>query len=264
MKIYLRKYKPKTPSLRFKIDIYKMTPLLDKSKLFSIKFKNKSGRSKYGTTILRNRCYNKFNTFIKVNLNREYLNLFAIIVSLNYISKNSCFIGLIKYSNGSMSYIKLVSGLFLGDYTKSIYAVSKVIHNFKSILGSYIVLILAPIHFVFSNIVDANSNISKYVRAAGTFLSISKQMDEYEVFVINLPTGTNKYFSINSRATIGRNSNTLNSYTYIGKAGINRSKGIKPSVRGVAMNPVDHPHGGRTKTNQPEVSPWGWVTKINK
>ena len=50
----------------------------------------------------------------------------------------------------------------------------------------------------------------------------------------------------------------------IGKAGRNRWLGVRPTVRGVAMNPVDHPHGGNTKTNSPEVSPWGWVAKRNK
>ena len=53
-------------------------------------------------------------------------------------------------------------------------------------------------------------------------------------------------------------------FSYFGKAGVNILKGKKPKVRGVARNPVDHPHGGRTKTNQPEVSIWGWIAKRNK
>lgn len=75
------------------------------------------------------------------------------------------------------------------------------------------------------------------------------------MFILNLPTGVKKHFSGNSKAVLGRNSNFLNKFICIGKAGINRNKGYKSSVRGVAMNPVDHPHGGRTKTNQPEMSP---------
>lgn len=63
-----------------------------------------------------------------------------------------------------------------------------------------------------------------------------------------------KYFSLNCFATIGRNANIYKKYNVIGKAGYNRLLGYSSIVRGVAMNPVDHPHGGRTKTNKPEVS----------
>ena len=63
---------------------------------------------------------------------------------------------------------------------------------------------------------------------------------------------------------LGRNSNPDSRFNRIGKAGIMYNIGKKPKVRGVARNPVDHPHGGRTKTNQPEVSVWGWIAKRNK
>ncbi len=63
---------------------------------------------------------------------------------------------------------------------------------------------------------------------------------------------------------LGKNSQPDYIYNRLGKAGINLILGKKPKVRGVARNPVDHPHGGRTKTNQPEVSIWGWVAKRNK
>jgi large subunit ribosomal protein L2 len=62
---------------------------------------------------------------------------------------------------------------------------------------------------------------------------------------------------------LGRNSNYLNKYSVIGSAKWLSFFKKRPTVRGVAKNPVDHPHGGRTKTNNPEVSPWGWVTKYN-
>lgn len=63
--------------------------------------------------------------------------------------------------------------------------------------------------------------------------------------------------------SLGRASNIFYKNQFFSKAGYNRNLGIRPSVRGVAMNPVDHPHGGRTKTNSPEVTPWGKVTKKN-
>ena len=67
----------------------------------------------------------------------------------------------------------------------------------------------------------------------------------------------------NAWACVGEVSNEENWLVNIGKAGRSRWLGIRPTVRGTAMNPVDHPHGGRTKTNKPEVSPWGWVTKYS-
>jgi len=78
-----------------------------------------------------------------------------------------------------------------------------------------------------------------------------------------LPTKKKKHFSGDTFVTLGRNSNIIKYYTVVGKAGKNRLQGIRSHVRGVAMNPVDHPHGGRTKSNSPEVSLWGWVTKKN-
>lgn len=262
--MFLKNYKPITPSLRFKKNIYLMSPFIEKNKIFFLKNKNKAGRSSNGRIILNTRCKNKYNQYFSVNLNRNTLTNLAIITSLNYLNKNSCFIGLIKYSNGSLSYIKLANGLFLGDYTKSIDISLKYSYNFKNILGSFIILNLAPKNCVFSNIISINNNKSCYAKSSGTYLSVYKKIKEYNLYILNLPTGVKKYFSGDSKATVGRNSNFLNKYTCIGKAGININKGFKPKVRGIAMNPVDHPHGGRTKTNQPEMSPWGWVTKLNK
>ncbi len=262
--MFLKNYKPKTPTLRFKKDIFKMSPFIEKNNLFFFKNNNKSGRSNKGNIILRHRGGNIYNKQINTNINRNQINKLGIITTLNYLNKNSCFIGLIKYSNNSLSYIKLSNGLFIGNYTKSLDKPINLSFNFKNILGSFIILNLAPKHSVFSNIISIDKNKSQYAKSAGTYLSIIKKIKELNIFILKLPTGTKKYFSGFSKATVGRNSNFLNKFTVTGKAGINRLKGWKSKVRGVAMNPVDHPHGGRTKTNQPEMSPWGWITKKNK
>lgn len=77
---------------------------------------------------------------------------------------------------------------------------------------------------------------------------------------------SNRYMIVveSSYVMLGRNSNVLPKGIWIGKAGINIKNGFRPTVRGVAKNPVDHPHGGRTKTNSPERTPWGRVAKFNK
>jgi large subunit ribosomal protein L2 len=127
----------------------------------------------------------------------------------------------------------------------------------NSILGCFSKINLLPKYCIFSNIVLTHKKKPIYSTSAGTYLNIFKKLEDTNIYIIKLPTGEHKYISGDSVVLIGRNSNFFNKYTYIGKAGININKGFKPNVRGVAMNPVDHPHGGRTKTNQPEMSPWG-------
>ena len=107
-------------------------------------------------------------------------------------------------------------------------------------------------------------NIKKYATANGTFCQVLDNFMEFNLVKILLPSKNCKIISGWNFVFLGRNSLIDNKFNFIGKAGVNRLLGFKPKVRGVARNPVDHPHGGRTKTNQPEVSIWGWVAKKNK
>lgn len=100
-----------------------------------------------------------------------------------------------------------------------------------------------------------------YTKASGTFSQVLSINKDIGLVLVLLPSGKKKYVSLNYVCTLGRNNNIFKKFIVIGKAGSNRNLGKNVTVRGVAMNPVDHPHGGRTKTNKPEVSPWGWVTK---
>lgn len=115
---------------------------------------------------------------------------------------------------------------------------------------------------VFSNIFY--KNIRKYSLSNGTFCQILDFFYEFNLIKITLPSKQTKFISGWSFVLLGRNSQQEYKYIKYGKAGINRLLGKKSKVRGVARNPVDHPHGGRTKTNQPEVSIWGWIAKRNK
>jgi large subunit ribosomal protein L2 len=149
----------------------------------------------------------------------------------------------------------MVSGLFIGDFTKT--TNFNFNPKYNNLLGNMTILSLIPFYFIFSNIVLFNKKKPLYATSAGTFLFIIKKIEDINLFLIKLPTGSRKYILGNTTILVGRNSNYLNKFIRIGKAGININKGYKPIVRGIAMNPVDHPHGGRTKTNQPEMSPWG-------
>jgi large subunit ribosomal protein L2 len=107
---------------------------------------------------------------------------------------------------------------------------------------------------IFCNVTLKNRPGSKYARAAGTYCQMLEVYDDENLAIIKLPTGLNKLLNLDSFVTLGRNSNLLNNQQVFGKAGYRVMSGHRPVVRGVARNPVDHPNGGRTKTNTPEKS----------
>jgi large subunit ribosomal protein L2 len=116
-----------------------------------------------------------------------------------------------------------------------------------------------PTGALISNITFKSKKTSILVRSAGTFGQILQKDSLYSV--IKLPSGKTINVSAFESASIGRVSNILHNKRVVGKAGRNRNMGYRPSVRGIAMNPVDHPHGGRTNGGRPSVTPWGLPTK---
>lgn len=167
-------------------------------------------------------------------------------------------IGLVKFSNGSLSSLKIANGLSLGNYTKSTYFPLKLYKI--SLLGFRVFLKLLKQNMIFFDLGKYGIK-NKYIKSSGTFSQVLQINKELGLILIKLPSGKKKYITFDYLCTLGRNANIFKKFLIIGKAGINRNMGKNVTVRGVAMNPVDHPHGGRTKTNKPEVSPWGWVTK---
>lgn len=104
-----------------------------------------------------------------------------------------------------------------------------------------------------------------YAKSSGTFCRIKKQKKtKKKLILLILPSKLEKLVSIGSKAFIGKNTNFKVNEIIEGKFGFSKKKKKKINVRGVAMNPVDHPNGGRTKTVQPERSPWAWVAKKTK
>lgn len=117
---------------------------------------------------------------------------------------------------------------------------------------------------VFLKLVDKNmicfdlgiiNKKSIYAKAAGTYFQILQINKDLNLILVLLPSGQRKYLSFNYICTLGRNNNIFKKFSVFGKSGVVRNLGKNITVRGVAMNPVDHPHGGNTKTNKPEVSP---------
>lgn len=255
----MKNYKPTSPGVRWKKIICSSFFKFKLKKKLSFFSKNFGGRSSFGNIIFKNRGSKLKKKKIIIDFNRTHLRVTSIVCGFFKKKTNSVFFNLIKYANGSYSYITCIHGVKLGQL---LYFIDKPLRFSKKLMPGFVILLkFLPRNMVFSNICILNSNFAKYVKAAGTFTKIFQFFEDIQFITFKLPSGSVRYLSFNNFVTLGRNSNIFNWKQIDGKAGRNRLIGFRPNVRGVAMNPVDHPHGGRTKTNKPEVSPWGWVTK---
>ena len=200
--------------------------------------------------------YNKVYVFKdeKKTLN----NQLAVIINISKIG--SKFYSLLKYANGSLNYTRLTHGSLLGDVVYTTNLPPYLWYFYKP--GMTVMLRFLKKFTIFHSLCTLNK--AKYGTANGVFCQLLENTLTGGIVKIKLPSGQVKEVSGNLFATVGRVSNINSRYENLGKAGSLKQRLKKPKVRGVAKNPVDHPHGGRTKTNKPEVSPWGWVTKLRK
>lgn len=161
---------------------------------------------------------------------------------------------------GSLSLYPYINGVFLNQKIFS----SNLPKNFwnNNLPGNLVLLKFLSKFTIFSNLYL--NFFKKYALSNGTFCQVLDHFYDFNLVKITLPSKNVKIISGWSFVILGKNSQTDYKYNRLGKAGINYLFGKKSKVRGVARNPVDHPHGGRTKTNQPEVSIWGWIAKRNK
>lgn len=225
----------------------------------TINLNNKSGRNNLGQITIRHRGGRRNWRFVVVDHHRRNISLPGLVLSYVKISCSKPFAALVKYACGSLSYIIAPIGLNIGHTINSFFL--NLPDNRIRHVGNLVLLrFLKQNDIIFSNFTK-NKVRSFYARAAGTFCKLKYRTHSRDFFVITIPSGERLKLSIGLSVFIGRNSNMYHRKEVIGSAGYNRHLGIRPTVRGVAMNPVDHPHGGRTKTSQPEVSPWGWVAK---
>ena len=255
--IFIRNYKPLTPSLRFKKSLF-----LIKSNIFSKKFKlllkNNSGRNNQGNITVFSKGFKKNTSTVPFLTLNKWDKKLSTTISI--IKSKKKLYSLNKHSTGSISIKPYISGVCLGQKTFLSNLPKKFWNN--NLPGSFVILKFLSRYSVFSNIFI--KNIRKYSLSNGTFCQVLDFFNEYNLIKISLPSKKIKFVSGWNFVLLGRNSQLDHRYKCVGKAGANILLGKKPKVRGVARNPVDHPHGGRTKTNQPEVSIWGWIAKKNK
>lgn len=248
---------PVTSTQRFKQSIYKIK-FKKKNNFKKIFFKNNSGRNNSGkiTILSKGKKLQRKNSlmFTPVLWDKRLFVLRSVVYN------NKRFVGVIKHIDGSISIAPYMYGSVIGQ---RIFA-SNLPLNFwlNSLPGNFVLLKFLPIFSIFSNIF-INSN-RKYSLSNGTFSQILENFFDFNLIKFSLPSKNTRILSGWTFVISGRNSNIFDKCVVVGKAGKNILKGFKPKVRGVARNPVDHPHGGRTKTNSPEVSIWGWIAKRNK
>jgi large subunit ribosomal protein L2 len=239
------------------------TVLVDKKNLWkgkplkSLTFGKSStgGRNNLGRITSRHKGAGHKNKYRMVDFYRKKDDMKAKIERIEYDPNRSAYVALIKYEDGILNYIIAPNKISIGDQIVS----GK---NKEIKIGNCMPLSDIPAGTNIHNIELSPSGGGKLVRSAGSSAQISGVDENY--CIIKLGSGEIRKVISTARATIGSVSNSDHQNIKIGKAGRNRWKGIRPQSRGVAMNPVDHPHGGgegKTSGGRSPVSPWGQSAK---
>jgi len=258
---YLLKYNAITPSLRHTCLVNKR--LLDSSHFNNLLFhlKTNSGRNNKGLITIRHRGSFYKKIYRKLDIYRNILHIPAKICTTEYDPNRSSFISLIFYLNGIYCYIlntqfNLNKNLFIYNYNNKV--------SYYHVGDSNFILYFSNGTLI-HNLESFPGKGSLYSRSAGTFCTVIN--GNINTTQIKLPSSKVIEVSSYCRATIGVVSNQNYRYINLGKAGRSRWLGIRPHVRGVAMNPIDHPHGGGEGKKTGRASPytvWGRMQKTTK
>ena len=214
--------------------------------------KKNAGRNSYGRITVRHRGGGNKRKYRIIDFKRQKLDMTATVERLEYDPNRSAFIALIKYEDGTLSYILAPNGLKAGDQV-----VSSAAADIKP--GNCLPIANIPVGTVIHNVELQPGHGAQLVRSAGTAAQLMAK--EGELAQVRLPSGEVRYVRTNCTACIGQVGNLEHENVHIGKAGRTRHMGIRPTVRGSVMNPNDHPHGGgegRSPIGRPgPVTPWG-------
>ena len=250
----IRKLKPDTPSRRYmSVSTFDDITTNKPEKKLTVALRKKGGRNHHGRITVRRRGGGHKRRYRIVDFKRNKFDLEAIIKTIEYDPNRSPRIALIEYSDGEKRYILAPEGIKVGDTVKS----SSDRIEFKT--GYAMPLQHIPEGMLVHNIEMKPGKGGQIARSAGSYARIMANENGYTT--LKLPSGEMRMISENCIATIG---NKSHENIKIGKAGRSRWLGKRPKVRGVAMNPVDHPHGGgegKTSGGRHPVSPWGTPAK---
>jgi len=255
----LNKFKAVTPSLRGTILVSKKHLSKEKPvKNLTKPMKSTGGRNNQGRITSRRMGGGVKRKYRMIDFKRNKIDITAEVLRNEYDPNRSAFISLIKYEDGELSYIISPKNLKQGE--KLISGDNVEIKN-----GNCLPLKNIPLGTNIHNIELKPGAGAQLVRSAGSSAQIVSKEEPY--VQVKLISGEIRHINKNSRATIGEVSNSDQKNIKLGKAGRKRYLGFRPKVRGVVMNPVDHPHGGgegRTSGGRNPVTPWGVSTKGKK
>ena len=232
----LKKFKPMTAGTRWKIgNAYAEITTNEPEKSLLEKKHQKAGRNSQGRRVMRYKGGGHKKHYRIIDFKRDKVNIEAKVVSIEYDPNRTAFIALLQYTDGEKRYIIAPNGLQVGATVISGDSVAPE-------LGNALKLKNMPLGTTIHNIELQPGQGAKLARSAGTSAQLSNKEAKYAV--LKMPSGELRKVLIDGYATVGVVSNSDHSLQSAGKAGANRWKGIRPRVRGVAMNPVDHPMGG--------------------
>jgi len=250
----IKKYKPTSPARRQMTvstfeEITKTTP--ERSLVETLK--SHGGRNSYGRITVRHRGGGAKRKYRIIDFKRNKFDMAANVIAIEYDPNRSANIALIEYEDGVKSYIIAPVGLGVGDTV-----ISSQHADIKP--GNTLPLASIPVGTFIHNIELSPGKGGQLVRAAGNAAQLmSKEDNGYGQ--VRLPSGEVRLVALNCLATIGQVGNIDHENVSIGKAGRKRHMGFRPTVRGVVMNPNDHPHGGgegKSPVGMPSpVTPWG-------
>jgi large subunit ribosomal protein L2 len=252
----LKHYRPMTPSQRQLVTV-------DRSELWKGKpvkqltegLTKSGGRNHYGRlTSFRTGGGHK-RSYRIIDFKRRKFDVEAVVERLEYDPNRSAFIALIKYKDGELAYILAPQRLSVGDIV-----VAGERADIKP--GNALPLKNIPVGTIVHNIELKLGKGGQFARSAGSYAQLIGRDAGYAQ--LRLRSGELRLVNAECLATIGAVSNPDHQNIVIGKAGRSRWLGKRPVVRGIAMNPVDHPHGGRTNGGRSPVTPWGKCTKGKK
>jgi len=248
----LRKRKPTSPGRRFQTvsDFAEITSTTPEKSLLAPK-SNTGGRNSYGRKTARHKGGGHKQQYRVIDFRRNKDGVQAKVATIEYDPNRNCRIALLHYLDGEKSYILAPRNVKVGDMLQN--GQGSEIRPGNALPMRYI-----PVGTTVHNVELKPGGGGRMARSAGASVQLVAKEGGYAT--LRLPSTEMRRVPIDCRATVGEVGNAEAELIKIGKAGRNRWKGVRPQTRGVAMNPVDHPHGGgegKTSGGRHPVSPWG-------
>jgi large subunit ribosomal protein L2 len=253
----IKKFKPTTPSLR-RMQVVSSDELTKGAKVLkslTAKKSSKAGRNNNGRITVRHRGGGVKRRYRVIDFKRNKMDIPATVQAISYDPNRTCNIALLAYADGEKKYILAPLGLNVGDKVIASAEADIKVGNAKKIAD-------IPVGTLVHNVEMYPGAGGQLARSAGAYVQIMAKDEKFAL--LRMPSGELRKVEIKCMATIGQVGNLDHEKRNIGKAGRTRKLGFRPTVRGVAMNPVDHPHGGgegRTSGGRHPVTPWGVPTK---